>query len=43
MSAPSSIRFTSEALVEKHAVRAHLGGDADSLLRPLLNRKEGQS
>lgn len=32
-----------KAVVAMIAARAHLGGDADSLLCPLLNRKEGQS
>ncbi len=30
-----------KAVVAMIALRAHLGGDADSLQRPLLNRKEG--
>ncbi len=31
-----------KSVVAMIAARAHCGGDADSLLRPLLNRKEGQ-
>lgn len=31
-----------KAVIVMIAARAHCGGDADSLLRPLLNRKEGR-